>query len=391
MTSLDAPDSRSSKRGNHLSVLDVMDFLEHANDLVQSVAPDGTFIYVNNAWKRTLGYSSDDIKNMKFHDIISEDCMGHCSLTFQKVLQGEKVEHLEVSFKAKDGRIIYAEGSCNCRFQDGKPVSTRGIFRDITEKKKLTEEQNKLKKRLEKSRLFESLGIMAGGIAHDYNNILMIILGFAELLQEKTKFLPEFHGHVETIYQSALKAEALTKQMLAFAGAGTIDIEVTDLSVFVGDVEADLLEILPGNIELVLELKSDLPAVQADSFQLMQAVMNLVSNASEAIGSNTGKIIISTGTVKVRDGFFRDAVLDDSLPPGEYCFVEVMDNGTGMSPDVREKAFEPFFSTKFQGRGLGLASTLGIVRGHRGAVKLVSSPGRGTRISMFFPAFSPPG
>ncbi len=377
----------SSEEGR-LSSMDILDFLEHANDLVQSVSPDGRFLYVNNTWKKTLGYSDEEIRKMIFSDVISDECRDQCSLLFQKVLQGQSVEHVEVSFRARDGHIVYLEGSCNCRFMDGRPVSTRGIFRDVTEKKRIKEEQNRLRKRLEKAELFESLGLMAGGIAHDYNNILMVILGFTELLKARLASTPDLLAYMEKIEKSARRADALTQQMLAFAGAGKIYLEKMDLSELIQHMKPALQAIVYGQAGIEFRLRDDLPLVEMDSSQLRQAVRNLVSNAVEAIVPAPGRITVTTGSVEAERGFFHDAVLDENLPAGRYCFVEVMDDGIGMIAEVREKAFEPFFTTKFAGRGLGLASTLGIVRGHKGAIKLESYPATGTTVTIFLPALA---
>ena len=371
-----------------LSALDIKDFLEHANDLVQSISPDGRFLYVNNAWKKTLGYTREEIRHMVFSDVIADQCRDQCSLLFQKVLRGESVEHVEVSFKARDGRIVYLEGSCNCRFRNGRPVSTRGIFRDITEKKKIQEEQNRLKKRLKKAELFESLGLMAGGIAHDYNNILLIILGFTEVLKDKLSSSPDVIKYLEKIEGSARRAEALTRQMLAFSGAGNIYLEKMDLSALVREMESELRAMIPGDTHLELRLQKTVSMVETDSSQLRQVLKNLVANAAEAVVTRKGRITITTGSMECDADFFHDAVLDENLPGGRYCFVEIRDNGTGMTPQVKEKAFEPFFSTKFAGRGLGLASVLGIVRGHEGAIKLESTPGEGTIVTVFLPALT---
>jgi len=182
---------------------------------------------------------------------------------------------------------------------------------------------------------------MAGSIAHDYNNILMIILGFTELLKVKISGSPELQSYLEKIEHSARRAKGLTHQMLAFAGAGMVYLEKRDLSALILEIMPSIGSMLPNDCIVDLDLAHNLPLVEMDAAQLKQAVKNLVVNALEAIGSSPGRIEISTGMVGTHADFFHDAVLDENLPEGQYCFIQVADSGEGMTLEVREKAFLP--------------------------------------------------
>jgi len=375
-----------SYNGKNFSSRDLLDFLECVNDLVQCVSPDGRFLYVNRAWKETLGYSNEDLKAITVFDIIDEGCLEKCRKFFRRLMTDSKAKHLETTFKTKDGRLVYVEGSCNCRFENGVPVSTSAILRDITEKKRAEEERKRLKRKLDQARFFESLGVMAGGIAHDYNNILMSILGNVELLRIKARSQKDVIAISKKIEASAIRAAELTKQILAFSGAGDTYWEERDLTSLIKEMRSYLEAMLSDNIVLKLELQEDLPAMQMDKSHISQAIINIFANAKEAIGTRKeGVITIKTGMVTVEKGFFDDAVMVDNLETGPYCYVEIRDNGKGIKKSIAEKVFEPFYSTKFPGRGLGLSAALGIVRGHRGVMKFDSDPRKGTSVRMYFP------
>jgi len=377
---------RNKKAKQEFSSKDLLDFLEHANDLVQSVSPDGRFLYVNRAWKETLGYSDEDIRQLNIFDIITPDCHDRCRLLFAELFRGKRLEYVEASFRAKDGHLVYVEGSCNCRFENGFPVSTRGIFRDVSDRKRAEKEKKILKKKLERAQFFESLGVMAGGIAHDFNNILMSILGHLELLGMKADCRQEIISISNKIEASALKAVELTRQMLAFSGASNVFWQLMDVSSLIENIGPQLASTAPDNIQVRFELDRSIPPMEMDKSHMTQAIKNIFINAVEAIGSKEGTITVRTGILSVEKGFFNDAVVIDEMEKtGPYCYIEIEDTGYGIDPGIYEKIFEPFYSTKFQGRGLGLSAALGIVRGHRGIMKVDSGLGQGTKVRMFFP------
>lgn len=270
---------------------------------------------------------------------------------------------------------------------DGTPLVLEfGL--DITERKKGEEEKLLLERQLLHVQKLESLGVMAGGIAHDFNNLLMAILGNANLaLRDLPKEAP-FREHLQAIETASQRAADLCKQMLAYSGRGTFLIGPLDLS----DLVREMIRILDVSIgkraQLELKLTPRLPAIEGDAAQIRQIIMNIIMNASEAITNQGGTITVRT---RVED-FAANALHDPfqhPLPGGRYVLLEVTDTGCGMDEKTRARLFDPFFSTKFTGRGLGMSAVLGIVRAHRGCISVQSAPGVGTTVRLAFPAAPP--
>ncbi len=247
-------------------------------------------------------------------------------------------------------------------------------------------QRTEMEKRLIEAQKLESLGILAGGIAHDFNNLLTGVLGYTGLMKRDLPPGSSIRDLVRGVEDSALRAADLCRQMLAYAGHGRFVIEPVDLSALVRDSERLLRLSVGTRAALSLELVAGLPLVEGDAAQLRQIVVNLVTNASEALGEQGGRITVSTGRVRLDRGYFTGTHLSPDLPDGDYVYLEVTDTGCGMDPETKAKIFDPFFTTKFTGRGLGLAAVLGIVRGHRGALKVYSEPGRGSAFKLLLPA-----
>ncbi len=231
----------------------------------------------------------------------------------------------------------------------------------------------------------ERLGILAGGIAHVFNNLLTGILGNASWVLEELPPSSPNRARLEEVVQASERAAQLTSQILAFAGKGKYAVERVFVSTLVSGI-CDLMRAsVPSQVQLNLDLKPDLPPVDADAAQLQQLVMNLVMNAAEAISANQpGIVTVSTGLREVRK---RDAAQFRSgeVADGSYVYLEVKDNGCGMDEATLSQMFDPFFTTKFMGRGLGLAAALGIVSSHKGLIQVASSPGNGSALQILFP------
>ena len=265
------------------------------------------------------------------------------------------------------------------------PLLERSV-RYAIERQQLHTARRKAEEALRHAQKLESLGVLAGGIANDFNNLLTGVLGNASLAMAQLSSGSPVRGRLHQIETAALRAAELTRQLLAYSGRGRFIVEAFSLNDLLQEMVYLLDTVVSRNARLKWHLAPSLPAVEGDETQIRQVVMNLMTNASDAIGSRDGIITISTGTVVADRVYLATTYLDDALPDGDYVYLEITDDGIGMDEDTVDRIFDPFFTTKFTGRGLGLAAVLGIVRGHQGAVKVFSELGQGTTVRVLLPA-----
>jgi PAS domain S-box-containing protein len=291
-------------------------------------------------------------------------------------------------------RIFRADGSvrhlysCAMLLRDarGEPARLVGTSLDITEQVRAEQEAERADLQIQQAQKLESLGLLAGGIAHDFNNLLVGMLGNASLALLELEPDSPARQSVEEIGNAAQRAADLTRQLLAYAGKGRFIIESVDVSMIVNEMAALLRTAVSRNASVQLDLPVSLPSIEVDSTQFRQVVMNLITNASDALADQPGLISLRTGKQSISQAYLDACVAGTDATPGEFVFVEVRDTGMGMDATTQLRIFDPFFSTKFTGRGLGLAATLGIMRGHRGAIHVYSELGSGTSIKLHFPA-----
>ena len=287
----------------------------------------------------------------------------------------------------KDGRVF--ERYTHPQYLNGEIIGRVLSFRDVTARVSAEKERLALERKLLETQKLESLGVLAGGIAHDFNNLLAAVLGNVSLaamqIPPDSPARP-FLGSIET---TTHRAAELCKQMLAYSGKGRFVVQPVNVNALIQEM-AELLRIsISKNISLSFNLAAVHP-VAADATQIRQVVMNLIINASEAIGTEkTGVVSLRSGVCQMTQAALAEAYLAPELPAGEYLYIEVADSGCGMDAMTKARIFDPFFTTKFTGRGLGLAAVLGIVRGHRGAIKVESAVGHGTTFRVLLPAQTP--
>jgi PAS domain S-box-containing protein len=267
----------------------------------------------------------------------------------------------------------------------GRAVRVVGVTTDVTDRKRAEQERAELDRQLLDAQKWESLGVLAGGVAHDFNNILTVILGSAGLARRALPAGSPANANLDQIEQASRRAADLCRQLLAYAGRGQVVVGRTDLNKLIRD-SAALLEV-PASKRARVHLEPDpaAPYIQADTAQVRQVLVNLVMNAAEALGESGGEVRVRTGVEEVPAGPPEPGY---HLPPapGRYVRLEVSDTGPGIAPDVKARMFDPFYSTKFAGRGLGLAAVLGIVRTHKGAIRVDTAAGRGTTVRVLWPA-----
>jgi PAS domain S-box-containing protein len=362
--------------------------VDHAGDNIFWVNSEGRILYINDSTCAGLGYSREELLSMSIFDLAPDYQPDVWRPHFEELRRRGNII-LESQHRAKDGRVFPIEVNANY-VHFGIHEFNFAFTRDITERKHAIEERLKLEQQLLHAQKLESLGVLAGGIAHDFNNILTSIIGNADLALMRINPESPAIDNLHSIEKASARAADLAKQMLAYSGKGKFVITNHDIN----DLLEEMLHILQVSISkkavLRLNLTRPLPPVEVDATQIRQIIMNLVINASEAIGDKSGVIAISTGCMDCDSSYLKDVWLDENINDGLYVFIEIADTGCGMSKEILAKLFDPFFTTKFTGRGLGMAAVLGIVRGHKGAVKVYSEPGKGSTFKILLPASGKP-
>jgi len=353
---------------------------------------DGVVMMANPAMGRLLGAPPESLvgrRTEQYTDPVQPD--GRASEAVLKAIReavrrGERVSE-SLTFRRPDGEEVHTEVSAS-PVREGDRVLIQSILRDVTEARRTQAEKAALERQLFQAQKMESMGVLAGGIAHDFNNLLMGVLGHVGLALDKLGPDHPVVRNLEAVQKAGQRAADLTRQMLAYSGRGQFHIRPLDLGAQVEEL-LKLLEVsIPKAVELRLELAEQLPAVAADASQIHQVIMNLVLNAAEAMPEEGGRILLRTGTTQLEQADMKALVLGHDSPPGTYVYLEVEDTGCGMDEGTLGRIFEPFFTTKFTGRGLGLAALMGIVKGHRGALSVLSSPQAGTTFRIYLPALA---
>ena len=370
----------------HRTILDSIEEGYYEVDLA------GSFTFFNDAMCNILGHSDEEMSGLNYREFMDDKNAAEVYRLYHQVYcSGMPAQALHWQLIRKDGCKRAVETSVSLmRDAAGRPCGFRGISRDVTERRRAEEERRALEVRMQEVQKLDSLGVLAGGIAHDFNNLLMTILGNAELALDEVAPGSRARPCIQDIEIAAKRAADLTRQMLAYSGRGRFVAESIDLSELVAAV-AHLLEASASKLSaLKLHLAPALPRIEADATQMRQVVMNLVLNASEAIGEKSGVITVTTGVTECDRAYLEQAWFNDTLAEGRYIHLAVADTGCGMDAETQKRVFEPFFTTKFLGRGLGLAAVLGIVRSHEGAIMLESTPGKGTTFTLLFPVHRQP-
>jgi len=353
-------------------------------DALLVATPEREIIMCNESIKNVLGYTVEEVLNKKTEMLYYDRRTSKGQRReIYNVLQDEGFHVGMATGKRKDGREIPLEiitGSLSGR--SGAVL----LLRDISERIKAEEENRKLTTKMLQQQKLESLGILAGGVAHDFNNLLMVILGNAELAIEDLPPASPAREGLTGIKNAAHRAGELCKQMLAYSGKGEFVVEPLNLSEAVEGM-GRLMEVsIAKKAALRYDLDPKAPLIKCDNIQIHQVIMNLITNASDAIDDDEGVISVRTGVRNIEDPSEVSLYLDEKLEPGKYVYLEVADTGCGMDEETRAKIFDPFFTTKFTGRGLGLAAVLGIIRSHGGAITVESREGQGATFTVFFPA-----
>lgn len=345
----------------------------------QSLDADGRVVQVNDAWLESLGYRREDVIGRWFGDFLVPDSVRRFLQGFEDFKATGLLQGAELELTHANGHTVAAFFEGRAEYdRDGRFKQTHCIVYDVTERKRLEQRVLHAKK-------MESLGKMAGGIAHDFNNLLMVILGNANLAKGDLSDDSPALESIEEIEVAARRAADLSNQMLAYSGRGRLVAEPTDLSLIVEQVLPGLTASVPEQLLVATKLDLELPMILGDPGQLRRLVTSLVTNAIESISKGAGRVDVRTSACTLSLEDIESASLGHEIGPGEYVLLEITDSGCGMDRDTLEKVFDPFFSTKFTGRGLGVPASFGIARGHGGTMAITSQLGQGTTVRVFFP------
>jgi PAS domain S-box-containing protein len=354
------------------------DLFDNASDLVCMAAPDGSLLYVNQAWQDGTGYGDEEIGQMQLLDIVHPDSRAYYIEVVDRVLQGERLDHVELIFVPKAGTPITVEGNLSCTFKDGVPSAVRGIYRDVTERKRVEED-------LRRAERMQAAGKLAGGMAHEVNNMMTGVIGFSEFLLRSLEEDDPRRADVEEVIKAGTRAADVTRQLLAFTRQQFLRPQVVQINTVVVEIEKMLRRSLGEDKLLELRLSPDAGEIRADRGQLEQVLINLVLNARDAV-IGQGRVSIETSPA-VWDEVYAERHGGVDLPLGRYVMLAVSDNGCGMDAGLQERIFEPFFTTKpiGQGTGLGLSTVYGIVKQSGGYIWVYSEPGEGSVFKVYLP------
>lgn len=344
-------------------------------------------------WSKTvesvLGYTLEEMGGAvsRWGELIHPEDRERVLDLYTKVDQEGRPFDAEYRFRHRDGYYLwFHDRGYPVPDPEGKDQIYVGVMENVTERRQAEDEHRHLEEKVRQTQKLESLGVLAGGIAHDFNNLLTAVLGNASLVLDELSHQSPLRPMLEDIDQTARRAADLCRQMLAYSGKGRFFVCPLSISDIVLEMGQMLAVSVSKKAILRYDLDEGVPSVEGDPTQIRQIVMNLIINASEALGEGEGEIVISSGRMACDRGFLRQTQLGEDLPAGEYVFLQVSDTGCGMDAETLGKIFDPFFTTKFTGRGLGLAAVLGIVRGHKGTLRVTSEPEKGTRFMVLFPA-----
>jgi two-component system cell cycle sensor histidine kinase/response regulator CckA len=345
----------------------------------------GQYLYGNARILQLLGLSPKRFENRTLFDVFDSETARSIEEQDRKMLAaGTPLTGTEEVVLNNEKRVMLTSRFPLAR-EDGEAIIGT-IMLDITDMKRAEEERRRLELQMQHTQKLESLGVLGGGIAHDFNNLLVGILGHAELARTHLPEDSEVREHINKVIVTSTRAADLANQLLAYATDSTFEVEISDINEMVRELDNLLTISISKKAILKCELASELPAVECDPTRVRQIIMNLIVNASDALGESTGHITVRTGVRTCREGELLDMASQKTVKAGEYVFLQVRDTGCGMSSDAILKIFDPFFTTKLTGRGLGLAAVMGIVRSHEGAITVDTTPGAGSIFAIYLPA-----
>lgn len=352
------------------------DLLDNAGDIIFTCDLQGNLTWVNRAAEILTGYTRAELLEQSPGHIVAPSDFGRTRQMLERKLRGEPETTYEIALVTKEGRRIATEVNSRLIMSDGAPVGVQCIVRDVTVRKQLEEKQRQTEK-------LEAIGQLAGGVAHDFNNLMTVILGYSDIISQKIEGDDQLRSAIEEIHAAGQNAAVLTRQLLAYSRRLLLRPTRLDLNTIVANVVRKLGQRVEEGIQIRMQLDPGIGSVMADPVQIEQVVTDLAVNARDAMPRG-GQLTFMTRNVDLED---VSAGRHDEPEPGPFVLLEVSDTGGGMDAATAERIFEPFFTTKGLGvgAGLGLSAAHGIVRQSGGSISVRSEPGRGTTFNVLLP------
>jgi len=369
---------------------------ENVNDIIWVLDVDSlTMSYVSPSAEKVTGFTPDELMAMTIDHYLTPESFERTTAVLGQAVENARTgqidphnyaQTIEIEQYHKDGTIIPVEVTAGLMVDgNGSPNGVLGISRDLSERKKTERERREMERRLQQGHKMESLGTMAGSIAHNFNNLLMVVLGNLEIAKDDLPDETSAGKSIQRAINASQRAADLSAMMLTYVGQLKKESFPVDLSQLVTAELEKLDESKMSHVNLELDLTDPMPLVAADTNQMRQMISGFITNAIEALEGEKGRVRISTGTMLCDSDYLSTTYLKEDLPEGRYAYVTVADTGCGMDAETLGKVFDPFYSTKFTGRGLGMAAVMGIIRSHLGAVKVESEKGKGSTFTALFP------
>ncbi len=358
---------------------------EHSGIAVVIIEKDTTISMANQRFAELAGMSRDAIEGKKswreFVDPEDLEYMMKYHLARRSNPEGapEQYEFTFIDNSRRKHNVLI-----NIGMIEGGDKSIASLL-DVSSLRRSEEKRIEMEREVRYAQRLESLGVMAAGIAHDFNNILMVIMGNADLIQSDMSPSHPNYDKTLDIIAASKRAADICKQMLAYAGEQHLVINEVDITAEIKKASRMLEVSIAKNAVLKYQLADNMPPVSADTMQLRQVILNLVINASEAVERDSGYITVATGTMHCSSLELRKSYFNNNLVEGDYAYIKVSDNGIGMDERTKTHIFDPFYTTKFPGRGLGMSTVLGVVRAHQGTIKVESQTGEGSTITVLLP------
>jgi PAS domain S-box-containing protein len=367
----------------------VRQIFEHAPVMMHSIDREARILAVNDKWLEETGYSRDEVVGRAITSVLTpESAETVVCATLPRFWREGAIQDVAVRLVRRDGSSFDAVlDAARVEMQDGT-ASSLTVLRNESVRKRAEAERERLRHQLFEARKLESLGLLAGGIAHDFNNLLGAILANAHLILEALEADHPERAAIAEIRSAAERGALLTRQLLSYAGRAPAERVAVDLSEQTREVAELLRRVLRPEVVLRFDLADSLPAVEVDPGQFQQVVMNLLHNAADAVGPTGGEILVRTTLARLERPELAHLVVGAGLEPGVYVRLDISDDGCGMDSEACERLFDPFYTSKDSGHGLGLPVALGVVRAHGGGIALESEPGTGTCFRVYLPASS---